>query len=141
LAAVEELKYFPNTQARSLGIRSQPHVGLIVSDITKSFLSRACERFLGSSGFLVGEQQARAFVAASPGPSSVGLLRNGFFGSFRSKSAVITHYKPGIPGKRGGTPFFNFCFFSPHFCNDLNGVAKPSQQALCNHPRLFAPRQ
>jgi hypothetical protein len=46
-----------------------------------------------------------------------------------------------ILAKEKEVPFFNFCFFSPHFCNDLNGVAKPSQQALCNHPRLFAPRQ
>src|SRR5712692_3041476 len=43
--------------------------------------------------------------------------------------------------KKRWTALFQFLFLLPAFCNDLNGVAKPSQQALCNHPRLFARRQ
>src|SRR5260370_29676832 len=43
-----------------------------------------------------------------------------------------------LMGKRGAPPFFNFCFFSSHFCNDLNDGAKPSQQALCNPSTRYA---
>src|SRR6266436_1565834 len=42
-----------------------------------------------------------------------------------------------LMGKRGAPPFFNFCFSSP-LCNDLNGGAKPSQQALCNPSTRYA---
>ena len=43
-----------------------------------------------------------------------------------------------LEGKRGEPPFFNFCFFSSHFCNDLNDGAKPSQPVLCNPSTRYA---
>src|SRR6266851_4114195 len=43
-----------------------------------------------------------------------------------------------LDGKRGAPPFFYFCFFTSHFCNDLNDGAKPSQPALCNPSRRYA---